>query len=449
MKDMTKGVPSKVLFSFAFPMMLSGMFQQFYNIADSLIAGKFSGTSALAAIGASYPITMLFIAIATGSGVGCSVIISKYFGAKDYKALKTTISTAIISTVVLSILFTIIGTLICNPLMRLMNTPEEIFAQGALYLRIYIWGLLFLFVYNITNAIFNGLGDSKTPLYFLIFSSLFNIALDYIFVKYFHMGVAGVAWATFIAQGLSSILALAFLIKRTRQLKIGETCPYFSFSILKSIGYIAIPSILQQSIVSIGQLLIQSLVNSYGTSVIAGYSAAIKIDSFFKIVIISMGNAMSNFTAQNVGASKPLRIKKGYRAATLTMAVYCAIAFGIILLFSPYLISCFINNETAPSLIKEMINIGSQYMHIVVGGYFVCALLLINNGVLRGHSNMIGFTSATLSDLFVRVGASYLLAHLFGYHAIWISIPIGWLVGYLISLFFMKRNKENYSISNT
>ena len=186
-QDMTQGKPSKILVSYAVPIILSGMFQQFYNIADSLIAGQFAGVNALAAVGASYPITMLFIAVATGAGMGCSVVISQIFGAKDYKRMKTAAYTAIISMLVLAAGLTIIGQIINNGLMKLMQTPEEGFADGALYLRIYIAGLVFLFLYNIANSIFNGLGDSKTSLDFLIFSSLLNIILDYVFVAFFHM----------------------------------------------------------------------------------------------------------------------------------------------------------------------------------------------------------------------------------------------------------------------
>ena len=445
-KDMTEGTPSKVLLSFAVPMMLSGMFQQFYNIADSVIAGQFAGSNAVAAVGASYPITMLFIAIATGSGVGCSVIVSNFFGAKDYSKLKTTIATSIITIILLSLGLTLLGTIICNPLMHLMNTPSDIFGDSALYLRIYIWGLIFLFVYNITTSIFNGLGDSKTPLYFLIFSSLFNVVLDYVFVANFSLGVAGVAWATFIAQGISSILSIGCLIGRIKKLKTTEHYEYFSWSILGHISHIALPSILQQSIVSIGQLLVQALVNSYGTTVLYGYSAAIKIDSFFKIVIISMGNAVSNFTAQNLGGQKPKRVKKGYTSSLFVMLIYCIVAFIICLVFSPSLISIFLDSKTDPALIKDVISIGTSYMMIVSAGYFACAVLLVNNGILRGSAYMLGFTTATLTDLFVRVGAAYILAHWFGYSAIWYSIPLGWSIGTLVSFGFCFKNTHKLSL---
>lgn len=446
LNDMTKGTPSKVLLSFAFPIILSGMFQQLYNIADSVIAGHFAGVDALAAVGASYPITMLFIAIATGAGVGCSVVISQLFGAGTLGKLKTAISTSILTIIGLSIALTLIGLLICNPLMRLMNTPEDIFADSALYLRIYICGLFFLFTYNIATAIFNGLGDSKTPLYFLIFSSLFNVILDLVFVAVFKMGVAGVALATFIAQGLSSIAALLYLIYKVKKIHTDEVSTRFDLEILAHISRIAVPSIIQQSIVSVGQLCVQALVNSYGATVVAGYSSAIKMDSFFKIVIMSMGNAVSNFTAQNLGAGKIERVPQGYRAALKVMFGYSMLSLLIVLLFSNQLIGIFVDSVSG----SAVISIGSQYMYIVSAAYFAFALLMVGNGILRGAGYMKGFTTSTLTDLFVRVIGSYILAYLIGYEAIWISIPVGWIVGMgVCSVFYKKGSWKKPFIEKT
>jgi len=215
--DMTIGNPFKILWTFSVPMLLSSLFQQLYNIVDSIVAGKFIGVNALAAVGASYPITALFIAVAVGSSMGCSVVVAQIFGSKKYTTMKSAISTAIISLTSLSIILTILGSVFCKPLMRLLHTPENIFSDSALYLQIYISGIIFLFLYNTATAIFNGLGDSKTPLYLLIFSSIFNIILDLVFVIVFKMGVSGVAWATFIAQGISSILSIVCLIMRLRK----------------------------------------------------------------------------------------------------------------------------------------------------------------------------------------------------------------------------------------
>lgn len=313
LNDMTIGSPFKIILAFSVPMLISSLFQQLYNVVDSIIAGKFIGVDALAAVGASYPITALFIAVAIGSSIGCSVVVSQIFGAKKYASMKTAISTAIISLTTISIILTVVGLFFCNPLMQLLNTPANIFKDAELYLRIYIGGIIFLFLYNTATAIFTGLGDSKTPLYFLIFSSIFNIILDLLFVITFNMGVMGVAVATFIAQGISSILAMGCLINRLRKIKTEGTYEYFNLNIFKRMSRIAIPSILQQSFVSVGQICVQGLINTYGSDVVAGYSSAFKIHSIALACMNTMSSALSSFTAQNIGAKKIDRVKQGQK----------------------------------------------------------------------------------------------------------------------------------------
>ena len=307
--DLTKGKVNKVLLKFTIPLFISVIFQQMYSIADSLIAGRFAGEDALAAVGASYPITNLFNAVAIGCNIGCSVVISQLFGAKDYKKVKTASSTSLISCIVLGVMLTIGGILLTPALMRAIDTPENIFKDSALYLAIYVGGFSFLFIYNIANGIFNSLGDSKTSLYFLIFSSVFNVVLDYVLVVYFDMGVSGVAWATFIAQGLAGVLSVLTLLKRLKSLPVTGQTDLFSFDLLKRIARISIPSVLQQSFVSVGNVFIQGEINSYGSAVIAGYSAAIKLNTFAVNSLVTFGNSVSSFTAQNVGAKKYERIK--------------------------------------------------------------------------------------------------------------------------------------------
>ncbi|HIZ55306.1 MAG TPA: polysaccharide biosynthesis C-terminal domain-containing protein, partial [Firmicutes bacterium] len=287
------------------------------------------------------------------------------------------------------------------------------------------------------TAVFNGLGDSKTPLGLLIFSSLFNVVLDILFVAGFHWGVAGVAWATFIAQGLSSILAFLILIRRLRSIQTEGGYPKFSWHTLGKIAVIAVPSILQQSIVSVGQLAVQALVNGFGAAVIAGYSAAIKIDSFFKMTIMSMGNAMSSFTAQNMGAGKPERVGPGKKAALLSMLLYAVVSLVLVVFFGQYMIGLFADTSEDAA---QVIAVGTQYMLIVSGGYLIYAVLMVYNGILRGAGYMLGFTTVTLTDLICRVGFSYLLAWITQSDAsIWWAIPIGWGVGAVLALLFYYK----------
>lgn len=441
--DMTIGNPFKILWTFSLPMLLSSLFQQLYNIVDSIVAGKFIGVNALAAVGASYPITALFIAVAVGSSMGCSVVVAQIFGSKKYTTMKSAISTAIISLTSLSIILTILGSIFCKPLMRLLHTPENIFSDSALYLQIYISGIIFLFLYNTATAIFNGLGDSKTPLYLLIFSSIFNIILDLVFVITFKMGVSGVAWATFIAQGLSSILAIVCLIMRLRKIEVTEKYPYFSSYILKRISRIAIPSIMQQSFISIGQICVQGLVNSYGAIVVAGYSAAFRVHTIALTSMSTMSSALSSFTAQNIGAKKISRVREGYKAA---VAITLSICGGILILFlilAPKLIGLFVDSSES----IDVINVGTEFLRTLAPFYLVVGLKMVCDGVLRGAGAMKDFMFATFSDLILRVALSFILASIIGYSGIWWAFPLGWIIGTALSVYFYYKGTWKPSIN--
>lgn len=430
-KDLTTGKPETVLWKFSIPMFISVIFQQIYNIADSIIAGKYAGEDALAAVGASYPITMIFMAIAIGSNIGCSVVISNSFGAKKYKELKTTVSTTLLTTIALSIAMTAIGLLGSTALMKMINTPDNIFADGALYLRIYIGGFLFLFLYNVCTGIFSSLGDSMTPLYFLIGSSLGNVVLDLLFVAVFHWGVAGVAWATFLAQGVACILALFTMIRRLKQIPTEGKVDLFSMESLERISRIAIPSILQQSFVSIGNIFIQRLINGYGSSVIAGYSAAIKLNTFTITSFTTLANGLSSFTAQNLGAGKYERIHKGYRAGIL-MAMCVAIPFFVAyFLAGKAMILLFMSQESNVAL-----ETGIQFLKIVSPFYFVICIKLMADGVLRGTGSMKQFMISTFMDLILRVILAFVLSIPFGVKGIWLSWPFGWTVAMILSTVF-------------
>jgi len=435
--DMTVGNPLKILFTFSLPMLLSTFFQQLYNVVDSVIAGKFIGVDALAAVGASYPITVLFIAVAVGSSVGCSVVISQIFGSKRYSHMKSAISTSIITLTTLSIILTIVGVIICNPLMRLLQTPTNIFSEAALYLRIYICGVLFLFLYNTSTAIFNGLGDSKTPLYLLIFSSIFNIVLDIVFVVLFKMGIAGVAWATFIAQGISSILSMWCLIHRVRKIQVIEAFKYFDVDILKRMSRIAIPSIMQQSFVSVGNICVQGLVNSYGSTVVAGYSAAIKVNTLALTSTSTMSSALSSYTAQNIGAKRIDRVHAGYKAALIMSLSICSILVLVVLFFAKNLIGLFVDTSQN----SEVVSVGVQFLRTLAPFYLIVTFKNICDGVLRGAGSMREFMLTTFSDLILRVLLSFILAGIIGYSGIWWSFPLGWFVGTGLSVFFYYRGK--------
>ena len=441
-KDMTQGNPAKILIRFSIPLLISVCFQQLYNIADSIIAGKFLGGEALASIGISYAVTMIYMAIANGSNIGCCVVISQFFGNKKFRQLKTCVSTSLISLAVISLILTILGLLFSDLLLQLLNTPESLHKDAALYLDIYTTGLLLLFIYNVCNGIFTALGDSKTPLFFLIFSSVFNVILDYVFVKYTSFGVAGVAVATFIAQGLATILSLIFLLSRIRQLNC-EKSKLFSFNILKKIMFVAIPSILQQSFVSVGNIFIQGLVNTFGEYVVAGFSAAGKLNTFTITSLTSLGNSMSSYTAQNIGANRVDRIKKGVTSLYFISFIITVPLFILFFSFPENMIKIFVSENDI-----GIINSGVAFLKTVSPFYLFISIKLIIDGVLRGSGVMKMFMVSTFADLLIRVILCYTLTNWLNEYGIYISWPIGWVIATLISCIFYFTGIWKKKINN-
>jgi putative MATE family efflux protein len=433
-KDLTVGAPDKVLRQFCIPLLGSIIFQQLYNIADSLVAGKFIGENALAAVGNSYEITLIFLAFAFGCNMGCSVIVSQLFGAKDYKGVKTAVYTASIFSAAVCAALMILGVTCCDGLLRLIRTPEEVLADSKLYLDIYVYGLPFVFFYNISTGIFSAMGDSKTPFYFLAVSSLSNIAVDILFVKAFRMGVAGVAWATFLCQGISCVLAVIVVVRRLEKVCAGEKAPLFDGGLLKRIVVIAIPSILQQSFISVGNIIIQGLINGFGPAVMAGYSAAIKLNSLVITCFTTIGNGVSNYTAQNIGAEKLDRVRQGFRAGLKMIWSFAVPLVLVYFLGGKYVLRLFLDADS-----DKAAKTGLIFLRIVSPFYMVISAKLIADGILRGAGLMKKFMVATFVDLFLRV----ILASVFSRTAlgdlgIWVSWPVGWVAAAVISLYYYR-----------
>ena len=428
-KDLTVGKPSQVLWQFCLPMFGSIIFQQLYNIADSLVAGKFIGENALAAVGNSYEITLIFIAFAFGCNIGCSVIVSRYFGAKEYDDMKTSVYTALIGSAVLCAALMVFGLLGCRSLLELINTPAEILADSALYLDIYVLGLPFMFFYNIATGIFSALGDSKTPFYFLAVSSLSNIGVDILFVAGFHMGVAGV---TFLCQGVSCILAMVVVFRRMKAIPAQRKTVWFSWNMLGKIAVVAIPSILQQSFISVGNIILQSVINTFGASVIAGYSAAVKLNNMVITSFTTLGNGISNYTSQNMGAGKMDRVHEGFGAGRNLVWIICVPIVLLYFFFGRTLLLLFMNDPQGPA-----IDTGMLFLHILSPFYFVVSLKLVTDGILRGCGLMGRFMVATFTDLILRVGMAIVLSGTeLGSTGIWLSWPIGWCIGTVLSIVF-------------
>ena len=421
--------PLKALLLFAFPMIIGNLFQQFYTMVDSVVVGRFVSENALAAVGASYSLTNVFISIAIGGGVGASVLVSRYFGARDYRRMKTSVSTALISFLVVSLALGGLGLLLGDQIMEVLNTPENIMEDAVTYLNIYFMGLPFLFMYNVLSAMFNALGKSRIPLYLLIFSSVFNVVLDLIMVCSFHMGVSGVAWATLIAQGISAVMAFLIFIREMRSYQSGEEIRWFDRREFGSMCRIALPSILQQSTVSIGMMLVQSVVNSFGAQMLAGYSAGMRIESICIVPMAAMGNVMSSFTAQNLGAKQQERVVKGYHTAYGIVFGFGILICVILEIFYRPLILMFLGEEgTALAL-----NTGMSYMRFIGFFFSFIGLKMITDGLLRGAGDMKMFTVANLVNLGIRVVVAVTMAPRFGIAFVWYAVPMGWLANYLIS----------------
>lgn len=434
-QDLTVGKPQTVLWRFCLPLFGSILFQQLYNIADSLVAGKFIGENALAAVGNGYEVTLIFIAFAFGCNMGCSVIVSQLFGAKDYGQMKSAVSTACIFSALLCAVLMLAGLLGCGGLLALIKTPAEVFADSKLYLDIYILGLPFVFFYNIATGIFSALGDSKTPFYFLAVSSTANIAVDILFVKAFAMGVAGVAWATFLCQGASCLLAVLAVWARLKKIEVKGRCALFDPALLKKILVIAVPSILQQSFISIGNILIQSVINGYGPSVMAGYSAAVKLNNMVITSFTTIGNGISNFTAQNFGARKYGRIKECFRAGIQMVWCLCIPFCLVYICFGKYLLLLFMEKSSLAALLT-----GMQFLWILAPFYFIVSAKLVADGILRGVGAMRRFMAATFTDLILRVVLAFTFSGLTGKAlGIWCAWPIGWTVAMCLSVFFYRR----------
>lgn len=436
-QDLTQGEPQKVLWKFCLPLFGSIIFQQLYNIADSLVAGKFIGENALAAVGNSYEITLIYIAFAFGCNMGCSVVVSMLFGAKDHKRMKTAIYTSCIFSGIVCLLLMLIGIAGSGLLLSLIQTPAEVFADSKLYLDIYTFGLPFVFFYNIATGIFSALGDSKTPFYFLAVSSISNIAMDIWFVTIFEMGVAGVAWATFLCQGISCILALVVVFRRLTKMEGAnkEKAPLFDLRLLKQIVVIAIPSTLQQSFISFGNIIIQSIINGFGAPVMAGYSAAVKLNNLVITSFTTLGNGISNYTAQNLGAKKPLRIRQGFRAGIKLVWCLCLPLFLLYFFCGKTLLTFFM--DTPSELAMQT---GMMFLKILSPFYFIVSAKLVADGILRGAGMMKSFMTATFTDLILRVLLAFFLSQTaLEATGIWCAWPIGWCVATFLSITFYRR----------
>ena len=428
--------PLRALFIFALPIIIGNMFQQLYTLVDSAVVGRYVGITALAAVGASTSLTNIFIFVAAGGGMGASVIVSRYFGARQYGKMKSAVYTAMLSFLLLSTGLAALGLVFGKDILVLLKTPADALPLAEEYLNIYFYGLPLLFMYNVISSMFNALGKSKIPLVFLIFSSVLNVVLDVYMVTALGMGISGVAWATFTAQGISALLS--FVVFMLEMKRFDAKCEKaFDKKELSTMTRVALPSILQQSTVSIGLMLVQSAVNSFGSEVLAGFTASMRVESLVIVPFIAIGNALSSYTAQNLGAGKPARVREGYRTANAMVALFAALIFVFLNFMKSPILSLFLGDELTPLAMET----GIGYMTYMAWFYALLGFKMSTDGVLRGSGDMVMFTVANLINLSLRVLLALSLAPVFGVHMVWYVVPLGWLVNVALTFIQYRRGK--------
>ncbi|MBE0638707.1 MAG: MATE family efflux transporter [Bacteroidales bacterium] len=435
MKDLTVGKEGKLIMQFAMPMVYGNVFQQLYNVVDSIVIGHYIGKEALAAVGASFPIIFLLVSLVIGLGMGFTIIISQYFGAKDIEKVKQTIDTTYIILFFASLIATVVGMTLSGPIFSLTGLPGDVLPQAKIYLTIYFAGSVFFFGFNGTTAILRGLGDSKTPLIFLIISTITNVLLDLLFVVEFGWGIAGAAWATVFSQAGAFVTAIIYLNKRHPIMNVSFRKYHFNREIFKTSLRIGLPTGMQQMFVAAGLIALYGIVNKFGTATIAAYSVANRIDSFASLLAMNFAAALSSFVGQNIGANKHERVRAGLKATWLITSAISLLFSVIVILFGKNLMGFF----TPDPLVKD---IGNDYLVIVGSFYILFSSLFVVNAVMRGAGDTLIPMFITLIALWlIRVPVSYILAGQIGVSGIWWAVPIGWGVGMILTFIYYLSGK--------
>lgn len=443
--DMREGNPTKLMLRFALPMLIGNIFQQLYNMVDSIVVGRFIGKNALAAVGTSFSIMNFITLVIIGLCMGSSVVISLYYGAEDYDNLKSVISTSFIFMLIITIVLSVSMFLFAENFLILIQTPKNILTDSTNYLQIIFAGLIFTFLFNASASLLRALGDSKTPLYFLILSSIINIVLDLLFVIKFNMGVPGVAYATIIAQAISSILCLIYSFSTIPIIRMTRDEFVFDTKLFPKITKYSLLASMQQSIMSFGMVAVQGIVNSFGENVIAAYTAAVKIDSLAYLPVQDFGNAFSTYVAQNIGANKIDRVKEGVKSSVKIIIVFCLIISIIIVTGSETFMKAFVDSSET-----VVIQTGVDYLSVVGVFYVLIGFLFMFYGFFRGVGSLNTSIVLTIISLGTRVFLAYTLSSIpaIGVNGIWWSIPIGWILADTIGFIIYKRGRweENIEI---
>lgn len=435
MKDFTAGKEARLILLFSVPLVLGNICQNLYNVVDSIIVGRFLGKEALGAVGASFPIIFTLISLVIGVGSGASTVISQYFGAKKIDEVKRTIDTLFIFFLGSSVIITILGILFSRQIFQIIGLPEDIIPEAVSYLNVYLLGMFFFFGFAGISSILRGLGDAKTPLYFMVIATINNILFDLLFVVVFKWGIEGAALATILSEGGAFITAAIYLNRKHPIIHLSFRKYSFDAEIFKSCMRIGLPTGFQQSFIAIGMLAIMSIVNGFGTNAVAAYSAAMRVDAFVKMPAITFSSALSTFVGQNLGAFKEQRAKTGLKATILFSTIYCIIITAIIVFWGNHIMSLF-------SADPEVISIGEDYLVIVSSFYLMFSVMFSLTGFLRGAgATMIPMISTFTALYIIRIPAAKFLSQLMGVNGIWWAEPMGTFVGMIILLWYFRSEK--------
>lgn len=432
-KDMTTGSPAKAIFRFVVPVFLGNVFQQFYNMADTIIVGKFVGTKALAAVGSTGTIMFLIITSLIGLTTGFTVMTAQRYGAGDMKAMRRTVASAGILSIVISAIVTAVSLVGMKPLLTLMNTPEDIFADAYAYIMIICAGIFAQVLYNLLASVLRALGNSKTPLYFLILAAVLNVVLDLAFIIIFHMGAAGAAYATVISQGISGILCLVYIAKKVPILRLERDDWRFDWHVAKLQLGVGLPMALQYSITAIGTMMVQAALNAMGSMLVAAFTAASKIEQLVTQAYVAMGTAMATYCAQNMGAGKITRIRQGFKAATWMGIAYSVIAGAFVMTVGKYMTYLFLSENVADLL-------GYVDIYLKCAGAFFIPLTVVNlyrNGI-QGMGFGIMPMMAGIAELVGRGVTAVIAANRGSYLGICMASPVAWVLagGLLIAMYY-------------
>lgn len=436
--DLTTGNPTRKILLFSLPIFLGNVFQQIYGMSDTIVVGRFLGKEALAAVGSSSALVIFINAILIGLCMGSGVLFAELYGAKKHEDLSDAISTTAIFVFAITMLISVLSIVFLDPLVHAFQVPPAAFELSKSYLRIIFAGLPFMFLYNLASVILRAVGDSKTPLYFLIVASLINVAFDFILVIYTDLGVKGPAWSTFAAQLCSGVPLCIYAIKKLNFLRLR---PRFHKGLFRQVAQYSVMTSLQQSIMNFGILLVQGLVNSFGVVTMAAFTAGVRIDTFAYMPAQDFGNGFATYIAQNKGAQQEERIRQGFRSGMLCVTAFCGVISVAVFLFASQLISLFAPDDLM--VIQE----GAKYLRIEGAFYILIGYLFLHYGFYRGLGHFYTSTVLTIVSLGIRVLLSYTLVWLgFGLYSIWWSIPIGWALADLAGFVHYRRLKKRKTL---